>query len=530
MKKTILLGIAMLCTQLSFGQYIPASAPENFYHSIVPSSCSYNDVGTDTRDASGSSIFGYGSANYLNYLNVTVNSCRDVTLLAPTFNWQSSAGTSGTLALPNDAEDPDVVLVSPMTSNAVWAIVVYYSASLGGYGMSYSQFMPGPWNFPGMSVPTLIYPYTPSPGYEPHINIDSDNMGHYAVVMQDIGSILSMTQTVTGVPPAPANPLWFSGLIEPDVAYNGNSSHEVTVIGLTNSRNYYRTMTRDYAGTVWYSVYNSAFLPELYQPRIATPSSGLTNDYAITVGRKYPVGVNVHFDILFQVNEGALNVANDGSMAGYPAGINVNNNNIFPCLTYAYTGVGTNEQISMGWYTDAIAGAPNQANTFIGLDVSPVPPYTCSTPGSYMDITNMWQQNNESVMAISGRYSNWSKSAAFTYSNAATPSYASRLIWKIQNTGTTNWKPTGVQNVVSAPNAIDVVPNPASDKVNINIADIKNAYDYEIYNQLGQLMQKGMLQQQSNSIDISNWASGVYIMKMSNTATHDMTTVQFVKQ
>lgn len=529
MKKAMLLGIAMLCTQFSFGQYVPGSATEYAYHPIVPVSCSNNDIGTDTRDASGSSIFGLGSSNYGNFINVTASSCQDASLLAPTFNWQTSMGTFGTQALPADAIDPDVVMISPASSNDIWAIVVYYSATNGGYCMSYAPYVVGPSIFAALSSPVLMYPYTPAPGYEPHINIDSDNMGHFAVVMQDIGSILSMTQTVTGAPTAPANPLWFSGLIEPDVAYHGNTTHEVSIIGVTNSRNRYRTRTRNYIGTVWYSPYDSPPMPELYEPRIATPSSGFSNDYAITVGRKYPVGPNVHFDILFQVNELAINVANDGSLAGYPPAINVNNPNILPSLSYAYWGVGVNEQISLGWFTSAIAGMPNQANTFIGLDVDPLPPYACSTPTAYMDISNVYELNNESTVALSGRYASWSKSAAFTYATAANPTYADRLMWKIQTTTATNWKPTGVQNVTNA-SSITLSPNPAQNVVHISTGQQDATVHYEVYNQLGQLMDRGVCHTASKSIDISNWATGVYVVRLNNTATQEHSTMKLIKQ
>lgn len=529
MKRTFLLGVAMLCTQLSFGQYVPASATEYTYHSIVPTSCAHNDVGTDTRDATGSSVFGYGSSYYLNYLNVTVNSCKDNVLLAPTFNWQSSAGTQGTLALPADAEDPDVVLVSPMTSNDVWAVVVYYSPSMAGYYMSYASFTPGTWNFPSMSAPVMIYPYIPAAGYEPHINIDADNMGHYAVVMQDNSAVLTMTQTVAAVPTAPANPLWFSGLLEPDVAFHGNSAHEVSIIGVTASRNRYRTLTRDYLGTTWYSMYNSPSMPSLYLPRIAAPSSGITNEYAITVARKYASGPGANFDILFQVNELSINVANNGSMLGYPGPNNVNNLNFYPCLTYAYTGLGTNEQLSLGWYTDAIAGSPNQAFTFIGLDVTPVAPYTCSTPGNYMDITNLWEQNNDGTLALSGRYSSWAKSAAFTYSTASDPNFADRLMWKIQPSGATNWKPTDVDAVANENTGVAVYPNPATNEINISV-NTPQPYSYEIYNQLGQIVEQGAINGSNKTVTIAKWANGLYIVKMKNQETQEMSTVQFVKQ
>lgn len=526
MKRTFLLGVAMLCTQLSFGQfsyYIPASEPEYNYSTISPSSCTLNDVGTDTRDASG------GSDYYANFLNVTVNSCRDATLLTPTFNWESSHGTSGILPLPADAYDPDVVLVSPDGSDETWAIAVYYSQDYGGYCMSVSEFEPGPiWEFTSISGPMLIQNYTPYSNYEPHINIDSDDEGHYAVVMQMNGYILSKTRTyVGGMPLVPVYSYSETGLIEPDVAYIGNGGDRINIVALTESRNRYRVVTRNYAGG-WEDTYNSPVMPYLFQPRIAAPVTGTEDEYAVTVGQQYTGGGSSFYDILVQVNEGPVYIANDGTWS-LPV-VNANNRNVLPCLTYTYNGYSTGEKLSVGWYIESIGINPMQPNTFIGLDLTIGGGGTLtSTTTLYQDVSNFYGYNNESTLALSGRHTVWAKTAAFTYANSTSPSYAAQLKWKYVYAGTPHWKPTDVDAVANENTGVAVYPNPATNEINISV-NAAQPYSYEIYNQLGQIVEQGAINGSNKTVTIANWANGLYIVKIENQETQEVSTVQFVKQ
>lgn len=526
MKRTFLLGVAMLCTQLSFGQFmyhIPASEPEYNYSTIVPSSCMLNDVGTDTRDASG------GSNDYANFLNVTVNSCRDASLLTPTFNWETSHGNSGILPLPADAYDPDVVLVSPDGLDETWAIAVYYSQANGGYCMSVSEFIPSPdYEFASIIGPMLIENYSPSSLYDPHINIDSDHEGHYAVVMQMNGYILSKTETHTGgMPLVPVNPYSWTGLIEPDVAYIGDGGDRINIVGVTESRNRYRVITRDYSGS-FIDLYNSSPMPSLFQPRIAAPVTGTEDEYAVTVGREYTGGGSSFYNILVQVNEGPIYTANSG-IWGLPV-VNENNRNVLPCLTYTYNGYSTGEKLSVGWFIESIGINPMEPNTFIGLDLTIGGGGTLtSTTTLYQDVSNYYGLNNESTLALSGRHTVWAKTAAFTYANSTSPSYAAQLKWKYVYAGTPHWKPTDVDAVANENTGVAVYPNPATNEINISV-NAAQPYSYEIYNQLGQIVEQGAINGSNNTVTIASWANGLYIVKMKNQDTQEMSTVQFVKQ
>ncbi len=527
--------------QMMQAQYIPATAPETLYDNLVASSCSNNDVGTDTRSGmTGFGGYGFGSPHYGNFLNVTVNSCLGIAAGGnPGFYWESSAGTSGSSALPQSAFDPDVVLISPgpMASPAdvdrIFAIAVYYLPDSLSYCMSISEFNTGTNTFAPMSGPMFIQNYA---GSQPHINIDADHYGHYGVVMQMTGGILSRTQTVLTVPTTPTNDVFQPGLIEPDIAYLNNTAMEAHIIGLSGSRNQYRTFTRGYLGGS-YSFYSSPLLPELYEPRIAAPSFGIFSEYAITVARKYPVIGGANYDILFQVDEGVIAVANDGSVPFYPNAINFNNTNVYPCLTYDYyySGGSLAEQLSLGWFAEGVPGdtsVPNQPSTFIGIDIDPnIATYPISTPFYYMDISNMNGQNNESVMALSGRFSDWGKSAAFTYDNI-TPGFGEMLMWKQVGSPSTSWKTDADQATVTEAlkDEIKLYPNPAKNQVSLAFGNTEVGFSYEVFNQLGQSVLAKRTGTAKVTIDVQDLPSGLYFVTIQNKESKAVSNLKFVKE
>lgn len=530
----------MICSSAGFtiGQYVPATGLESNYGNLVPSTCSLNDVGTDTRDGNTGLGYAYGSPHYGNFLNVTVNSCMAV-FGAPGFYWESSHGTDGNSPLPSDAQDPDVVLVSPGADappaniDDVWAIAVYYSASNGGYCMSIAQFLPGDWIFTPMSAPILIQPFSPSL-QEPHINIDSDNFGRYAVVMQLDSGILSKTQTLLTMPTVPVNPAFQAGLIEPDIACMHNSAYLSKIVALNENRDQYYAYTRNYPGAVW-PPYISPVMSEMQQPRIAAPSSGVADEYAVTVARKYAIGPNVMSDILFQIDEGTITRANAGD-PGYPGAINLNNGNVLPCLTYSYFwAMGSlQEQVSLGWYVEEVPGVfpdPTQNHTFIGLDIDPVFPYAPSTPAAYMDISSAPAENNESAMAISGRYTHWAKSAAFTYQTSF-PGFGNKLVWKITNSPATNWKSgeSQLEDVDVQKAEVTVYPNPASDQVQLYIADFDGPCRYEVLNQVGQMVSAGQIEAPTSSIALDQLPAGMYFIKVKGQKTASTSLHKLVKE
>ena len=65
-------------------------------------------------------------------------------------------------------------------------------------------------------------------------------------------------------------------------------------------------------------------------------------------------------------------------------------------------------------------------------------------------------------------------------------------------------------------NLIDIYPNPVNDNLTINLTNINENVDYQIFNTLGQAIQKGNLNSNGTSVlYVSSYQSGIYFIKLS---------------
>jgi hypothetical protein len=96
-----------------------------------------------------------------------------------------------------------------------------------------------------------------------------------------------------------------------------------------------------------------------------------------------------------------------------------------------------------------------------------------------------------------------------------------------------NHKSTGVNQQAVLKNKISVYPNPASSVINLSLklaANQKSTYSYNIYNQLGAMVQAGEVDFADNKqaqINIDAFSAGVYFISASN--GKDLQTIKFVK-
>jgi hypothetical protein len=96
-----------------------------------------------------------------------------------------------------------------------------------------------------------------------------------------------------------------------------------------------------------------------------------------------------------------------------------------------------------------------------------------------------------------------------------------------------NHKSTGINQQALLKNKISVYPNPASSVINMSLklaANQKSTYTYNIYNQLGAMVQAGSVDFANanvSQISIENLSSGVYFISASN--GKDLQTIKFVK-
>jgi hypothetical protein len=96
-----------------------------------------------------------------------------------------------------------------------------------------------------------------------------------------------------------------------------------------------------------------------------------------------------------------------------------------------------------------------------------------------------------------------------------------------------NHKSTGVNQQALAKNKINVYPNPASSVINLSLklaANQKSTYSYNIYNQLGAMVQAGEVDFANGKqaqINIDAFSAGVYFISARN--GKDLQTIKFVK-
>ncbi|EDP70208.1 hypothetical protein FBALC1_11762 [Flavobacteriales bacterium ALC-1] len=73
-----------------------------------------------------------------------------------------------------------------------------------------------------------------------------------------------------------------------------------------------------------------------------------------------------------------------------------------------------------------------------------------------------------------------------------------------------------------------ISPNPAKNKLNIKLSNEKDDLKIEVYDVLGKRVHKGVITKLESSINVSNWKSGVYLVRISNDKSTQ--TKRFIKQ
>ncbi|MBC2845876.1 T9SS type A sorting domain-containing protein [Winogradskyella flava] len=73
-----------------------------------------------------------------------------------------------------------------------------------------------------------------------------------------------------------------------------------------------------------------------------------------------------------------------------------------------------------------------------------------------------------------------------------------------------------------------ISPNPGKDKLNIKLPSSIADTNIEVFDVLGKRVYKGVITQLESSINVSNWKSGVYLVKVSDGKSTQ--TKRFIKQ
>jgi len=73
-----------------------------------------------------------------------------------------------------------------------------------------------------------------------------------------------------------------------------------------------------------------------------------------------------------------------------------------------------------------------------------------------------------------------------------------------------------------------ISPNPSKDKLNIKLPSVSEDLKLEVFDVLGKRIYKGSVTKLESSINVSNWKSGVYLVRISNDKSSK--TKRFIKQ
>ena len=73
-----------------------------------------------------------------------------------------------------------------------------------------------------------------------------------------------------------------------------------------------------------------------------------------------------------------------------------------------------------------------------------------------------------------------------------------------------------------------ISPNPAKNKLSIKLTSASENLKLEVFDVLGKLIYKGEITELESSINVSNWKSGVYLVRVSNDKSTQ--TKRFIKQ
>ncbi len=525
MKKNLLvIAISILAISQMFGQ-VPASSPDQLLSTLSASWTGFrHGMGSDIR-----------SGNlYANYFRITATDYRTNNIAPATssFFWDNSNGFNGALSIGTNVITPDVVLVS--NSATIYALMVAFDRDVNRYTLRIATYNPlGTFTFAAPIVLESIVL-----GAKPTIQIDADNNGNFGIVWETrIGGLprirtLSGTTTVGGpIVNVAATKTFANSAIEPDIAIsnNGAGSTEVNIVALTAARTSLRKSSYNHAAMTTVGPlpaisspnYNSTLGGSYYMPRIACPKTGTGRNFSIVVQRNPVAG-----QTLIELHRGGpVTVLNNGTF-GFPdlrAVINTT-----PVVSYTYNGL--DEYTSVLWHSTN--AGPGYQFAIIGMDILGGAP-TTPTYEALSSLHTATSTEDDDAMALSGRYSDWAKSATFMRINSGGGATTYDAFWKLNSTGAPNWKPSGNETIAAENEySISIFPNPTQSFFGIN-GNPKHNYLVNILDAKGSIIYRssGLLTEINNNLKMNCPAAiGMYLVRIKDMETGQSTTEKLIKK
>ena len=74
-----------------------------------------------------------------------------------------------------------------------------------------------------------------------------------------------------------------------------------------------------------------------------------------------------------------------------------------------------------------------------------------------------------------------------------------------------------------------VFPNPTTDILNISVRGLATDFTANIYSVTGQIVRSQRFSGETNSIEVSNFSNGIYLLEIVNTQNNSRSITRFVK-
>ena len=80
----------------------------------------------------------------------------------------------------------------------------------------------------------------------------------------------------------------------------------------------------------------------------------------------------------------------------------------------------------------------------------------------------------------------------------------------------------GVNEVSKQKDVFSIYPNPANDKITIELTNPEKENEIRLFNAMGQAVYEGTTGNSTTEIDLSSLASGIYLVKINNSVSQKL--------
>ena len=187
------------------------------------------------------------------------------------------------------------------------------------------------------------------------------------------------------------------------------------------------------------------------------------------------------------------------------------------------------ETITIDWDFNSIPSASGDANSSRTIEVGDTVQWNWVGTASHNVVSS---SGSTEAFSSGATTSNSGINFSHTFTQVGSNSYVCEPHSSIMF-GTITVVADGTLDVTTfedALNLINIYPNPANATLNVDVpSQMKGQSSMELYNVLGRKIYSKNITELTSSISISNWNSGVYLIRISSDENGKSTTKRFVK-